>query len=1011
MLTNWSESVEECSQLDSLFLFALKVLQLDFANLSTKNMLEFRGLITGLTPRGEEISNVYSNISAYYSPSNLKVVLNTIKEKVTADDVLNYRRNMCGLINQEKMLVIFGTVNKTLEPMIDEYTSQIQMPFITIDEAFGSPNHKQKIRLLPDIAPALKSVIMDYLKWSQAFYIFNTREGLKRFSRLTQQLQRSDFDLDLRVVKLANRKAVIAELNSWLNKLKYSLNTTAKLNIILDLGPELNIDVIDYIYGQKERDKKQAIHILLADLETESMVNWKRMENGGMDLTTLQLVDYSLSNQQRLSLHLWELTDQSEKDFMFIKSLTLDTYNVMRKGMSSLQQSKIYIQDQQVKIDDSYDDTAVDRCSLAPLQPWDFGKTVANYLKNVSFEGLSGWIEFDENGFRKNFSLKLLGMKKKVSPQKIGIWNSKSGNLFINKTPTKIVEDETADETEELKKTIRITTHIGTPYIFYLPGAEGNASIPNNERFDGYILEFIKAVMKEINVTDYLILPVKDNGYGSEEADGSWNGMVGEVLRGEADLAIADLTIISDRENVIYFSKPFLRLGISIMIKKPEQKVQSKYSFINPLAYEVWMCIGFAYVGVSVVLFLVGRFSPYEWHIDTSGSEATMKNEFSVWNSLWFVFSTLMQQGCEVAPRAISSRIVASVWYLFTLIIISSYTANLAAFLTAARMNSPINSVDDLAKQTAIKYGTMHGGSTANFFKNSKYPTYAKMWNFMSKYPEMATSSNDAGVQRVRDSNGQYAYLIESTTNEYISNRQPCNTMKVGANLNSQGYGIGMPIESHLKNKINIAILQLREQGRLAEMEKKWWQQVGEVCEEESATVGLTSRLTLDKIEGIFHLLAGGMGAGIVIVIFELLCTAKITSMKSLGEMSFKTSLQSHLSLFLNNKRGSTGSGALSNDKTVPNQDKSYDKPTDMRKTRAQFLSVDDVFNSPTSSHSNFVSTVGNETKVKRARDSPTISDAQPSPNHKLNGCAPDPPPQFRTERGKKLVHRNQVDI
>lgn len=69
------------------------------------------------------------------------------------------------------------------------------------------------------------------------------------------------------------------------------------------------------------------------------------------------------------------------------------------------------------------------------------------------------------------------------------------------------------------------------------------------------------------------------------------------------------------------------------------------------LFFQVWMCIGFAYVGVSVVLFLVGRFSPYEWHIDTSGSEATMKNEFSVWNSLWFVFSTLMQQGCEVAPR------------------------------------------------------------------------------------------------------------------------------------------------------------------------------------------------------------------------------------------------------------------------------------------------------------------------------------------------------------------------
>lgn len=64
-----------------------------------------------------------------------------------------------------------------------------------------------------------------------------------------------------------------------------------------------------------------------------------------------------------------------------------------------------------------------------------------------------------------------------------------------------------------------------------------------------------------------------------------------------------------------------------------------------------------------------------------------------------------------------SGRIVGSVWWFFTLILISSYTANLAAFLTAERMQSPIESAEDLAKQTEIKYGTLEGGSTKDFFK------------------------------------------------------------------------------------------------------------------------------------------------------------------------------------------------------------------------------------------------------------------------------------------------------
>lgn len=68
-------------------------------------------------------------------------------------------------------------------------------------------------------------------------------------------------------------------------------------------------------------------------------------------------------------------------------------------------------------------------------------------------------------------------------------------------------------------------------------------------------------------------------------------------------------------------------------------------------------------------------------------------------------------------PKALSTRIVGGIWWFFTLIIISSYTANLAAFLTVERMESPIDSADDLAKQTKILYGVVEDGATMTFFK------------------------------------------------------------------------------------------------------------------------------------------------------------------------------------------------------------------------------------------------------------------------------------------------------
>lgn len=70
-------------------------------------------------------------------------------------------------------------------------------------------------------------------------------------------------------------------------------------------------------------------------------------------------------------------------------------------------------------------------------------------------------------------------------------------------------------------------------------------------------------------------------------------------------------------------------------------------------------------------------------------------------------------------PKALSTRIIGGIWWFFTLIIISSYTANLAAFLTVERMETAIDSADDLARQTKIEYGTVVDGATMNFFKVS----------------------------------------------------------------------------------------------------------------------------------------------------------------------------------------------------------------------------------------------------------------------------------------------------
>jgi len=119
------------------------------------------------------------------------------------------------------------------------------------------------------------------------------------------------------------------------------------------------------------------------------------------------------------------------------------------------------------------------------------------------------------------------------------------------------------------------------------------------------------------------------------------------------------------------------------------------------------------------MMYVLARFSPYEWYNPhpCNPDSAVLENIFTLSNAFWFAVGTLMQQGSDINPRAVSTRIVGGMWWFFTLIIISSYTANLAAFLTVERMVSPIESAEDLSQQTKILYGTIQGGSTYTFFR------------------------------------------------------------------------------------------------------------------------------------------------------------------------------------------------------------------------------------------------------------------------------------------------------
>lgn len=152
--------------------------------------------------------------------------------------------------------------------------------------------------------------------------------------------------------------------------------------------------------------------------------------------------------------------------------------------------------------------------------------------------------------------------------------------------------------------------------------------------------------------------------------------------------------------------------------------------------------------------------------------------------------------------------------------------------------------------------------------QKSQITLYSKMWEYMNSRKHVFVRSYDEGIRRVRTSKGKYAFLIESPKNDYTNEREPCDTMKVGRNLDAKGFGVATPLGSPLRDPINLAVLSLKENGELTKLMNKWWFDRTE-CRHGDKQDASRNELSLSNVAGIFFILIGGLLVALAVALVE----------------------------------------------------------------------------------------------------------------------------------------------
>ncbi|KAM3965076.1 glutamate receptor ionotropic, kainate 2 [Aphomia sociella] len=578
---------------------------------------------------------------------------------------------------------------------------------------------------------------------------------------------------------------------------------------------------------------------------------------------------------------------------------------------------------------------------------WPSGSALRDVLLNTPAIGFTGNIQFDEEGRRTNFILHYSKLSSDSKFINIGYWDSKTN--IITKDDNYI-----SDRSKALKSNskIRVGTREEKPYYGLRKYSNGTSV------YRGYAVDLVDAIFKEIkkkeNVDlEYEFYIVEGNKHGNLIAGtNKWNGLVGDLIEHKADLAICDLTITSERNAVVDFSIPFMSLGISMLFKEQEPDEPNMFSFINPLALDVWLYLITTYIIVSFILLICARMSQDDWvnpHPCNQNPE-NLQNIWSLYNCMWLTMGAIMTQGCDILPRGIGSRWTAGFWWFFALIITASYTANMSTFISNERRSNDITDVKQLAAQTKVSYGALYNASTYNFFRTSNDSVYQKIWTVMkSAKPTVFTYSNEEGKDRVLQSKkGNYVFFMESAAIEYYKQRD-CRLRMVGPKLDSKEYGIAMPKNYPHKSWIDNAILSLQESGELTALEKKWWEEEDndQNCDKNSKKEDNGGSLQMKNTGGIFLVLGVGGILGLGVAVLEFLFHARQISVKE--KVTFREALTSEWRASLDPRQlhkpaAPPRSAPASSGSPSPRRERSQSRAVSVLRAASSFINFDEIY-------------------------------------------------------------------
>lgn len=286
---------------------------------------------------------------------------------------------------------------------------------------------------------------------------------------------------------------------------------------------------------------------------------------------------------------------------------------------------------------------------------------------------------------------------------------------------------------------------------------------------------------------------------------GSAQEIIDAIQNQKADIGVGAISVTSKREEVIDFSQPFYESGLQILVPGGGGSYADQIFGLlkNLLNLKLIGAFLLLLVTMLIISHLVWR---YEHKVNTDQWPEDYKA--GLWESFWWTISTLLVGGADnKGPVGVGGRIIAIIWMLLSIVLVSLLTASFTTTLTVNSLKGDINGPNDLPGRSVATVQ----GSTAETWLNEKG---AKV----KPFPDVA-----ACIAALKGGAVQ-AVVYDAPILRYEAAKTDDSSLQmVGQMFERQNYAFALQQDSDLRERLNQALLFLNEEGIGAKLRETYF--------------------------------------------------------------------------------------------------------------------------------------------------------------------------------------------